>query len=117
MTPSPSALLYDGLTDGWLHPEDLDADLVAVHFSVRLAEPCRLHPDGGCPDLAVHRFDPAGARIHATCHPDGPAPQTTTEVVAVRFEWGDGRAADMSPGEVAAHLGPFAASAHHAGRP
>ena len=49
-------ILYEGLNAGWLSPEDLSPDLAGIQVWVRLAEACTLHPDGGCPSVAVHEF-------------------------------------------------------------
>ena len=93
-------VLYDGLNAGWLGPEDLSPDLAGIQVWVRFAEPCGRHPDGGCHDAAVHEFTVAGGScIYAACDPDGPLPETTTEVVGVRFLWADGRAEAIGPAQ------------------
>ena len=77
-------VLYDGLNAGWLSPEDLSPDLAGIQVSVRLAEPCTLHPDGSCQSVAVHEFavDETTSCIYAHCDPDGAVPETTTDIVA-----------------------------------
>ena len=94
-------VLYDGLNAGWLSPEDLSPDLAGIQGSVRLAEACTLHPDGGCRSVAVHEFavDETTSCIYAHCDPDGPVPETTTDIVAVRFLWSDGRAEVIGPSQ------------------
>jgi hypothetical protein len=94
-------VLYDGLNAGWLSPEDLSPDLAGIQVWVRLADPCRLHPDGGCQGVAVNEFtvDEAMSSIYAHCNPDGPVPETTTDIVAVRFLWSDGRAEAIGPSQ------------------
>ncbi len=95
-------VLYDGLNAGWLSPSDLSPDLAGIQVWVRLAEPCTLHPGGGCHGVAVHEFpvDAATASIYAHCDPDGPVPETTTDIVGVRFLWSDGRAEVIDPAQV-----------------
>ncbi len=94
-------VLYDGLNAGWLSPEDFSPDLAGIQIWVRLHEPCRLHPDGGCDSVAVHEFavDETTSCIYAHCDPDGPVPETTTDIVAVRFLWADGRAEVIGPSQ------------------
>ncbi len=94
-------VLYDGLNAGWLSPADLSPDLAGIQVWVRLTDPCRLHPKGGCQSVAVHEFavDETTSRIYAHCDPDGPVPETTTDIVAVRFLWGDGRAEAIGPAQ------------------
>ncbi len=68
-------VLYDGLNTGWLAPEDLHADLAAVQVWVRFAEPCSLHPGGGCHSLSVHEFAAdGGASLYPHCDENGPRP-------------------------------------------
>ena len=87
------AVLYGGLNTGWLGPDDLSPDLAGIQVWVRLAEPCTRHPDGGCHGLAIHEFGvDTPPCIYAQCDPDGPVPDTTTDIAGVRFLWADGRA-------------------------
>ena len=90
-------VLYDGLNAGWLSPEDLSPDLAGIQVWVRMAEPCTLHPS--CQSVAVHEFavDETTSCIYAHCDPDGPVLETTTDIVAVRFLWSDGRAEVIGP--------------------
>jgi hypothetical protein len=93
-------VLYDGLNAGWVTPEDLSPDLAGIQVWVRMAEPCTRHPAGGCPSVAVHEFPVSGPScIYLHCHPDGPLPETTTDVVGVRFLWADGRAEAIGPAQ------------------
>ncbi len=94
-------VLYDGLNAGWLSPEDLSPDLAGIQMWVRLTKPCTLHPDGGCRSVAVHEFavDETTSCIYAHCDPDGPLPETTTDIIAVRFLWSDGRAEVIGPAQ------------------
>jgi len=94
-------VLYDGLNAGWLSPSHLSPDLVGIQVWVRLAEPCTLHPGGGCHGAAVHEFtvDATTSSIYAHCDPDGAVPETTTSVVGVRFLWADGRAEAIGPAQ------------------
>ena len=86
-------VLYDGLRSGWLGPEDLSPDLAGIQVWVHLAAPCPRHPHGGCHRLAVHEFGvDTTPCLYAHCDPDGPVPETTTDIAGVRFLWGDGRA-------------------------
>jgi hypothetical protein len=98
MTLPAFAALYDGLDTGWLAPEDLDPDLVAIQVWVRFADPCTLHPAGACHGVTVHEFAvDATSCLYVHCDPEGPVPPTTAEVAAVRFMWSDGRAEDIGP--------------------
>ncbi|MGI8777660.1 MAG: hypothetical protein ACR2LJ_09830 [Acidimicrobiales bacterium] len=94
-------VLYDGLNAGWLSPADLSPDLAGIQVWVRFAEPCCLHPGGGCHDVAVHEFtvDSDTSCIYAHCDPDGAVPETTTDIVGVRFLWSDGRAEPIGPAQ------------------
>ena len=93
-------VLYDGLNAGWLSPEDLSPDLAGIQVWVRLAEPCPLHHDPGCGQVAVHEFPIDGTSCnYAACDPDGVVPETTTDIVAVRFLWADGRAESIGPAQ------------------
>ena len=98
MTMTPFPVLYDGLNSGSLTPQDLDPDLAAIQVWVRFVEPCGLHPGGGCDAVAIHEFDvDATSCIYARCDPDGPVPETTTDIAAVRLLWSDGRAEAIGP--------------------
>jgi len=93
-------VLYDGLNSGWLSPIDLSPDLAGIQVWVRFAEPCTLHPDGGCHSAGVHEFGVDTAPcIYAHCDPDGPVPETSTDIVGVRFLWADGRAETIGPAQ------------------
>ena len=101
MTLTHIRVLYDGLNSGWLTPQDLDPDLAAIQVWVRFAQPCRWHPDGGCDAVAIREFDlDATSCIHARCDPDGPVPETTTDIVAVRFLWSSGQAEAIGPAQL-----------------
>ena len=94
-------VLYDGLNAGWLSPSDLSPDLAGIQVWVRLAEPCTVHPDGDCLAAAIHEFPVDGTGcIYGHCDPEGPVPETTTDVVAVRFLWADGRAEAIGPAQL-----------------
>ena len=96
MTMPLLAVLYDGLNTGWMTPEDLDADLAAVQVWVRFVEPCRLHPHGGCDSVAIHEFAVDATRcIYSRCDPEGPVPETTVDIAAVRFLWSSGHTTDI----------------------
>jgi len=75
---------------------------------VRLADDCSLHRDGACHRVAVHEFAVATTPcIYAHCDPDGPVPETTTDIVGVRFLWADGRAETIEPAQTP-YLHPIA---------
>ena len=102
MTMPLLAMLYDSLNTGTLSPEDIDPDLAAVQVWVRFVEPCPLHPDGGCDSVAVHEFAvDATSCIYARCDPEGPVPDTTIDIAAVRFLWGSGHVTDIGAEQVA----------------
>ncbi len=93
-------VLYDGLNSGWLSPADLSPDLAGIQVWVRFAEACTLHPDAACHSAGVHEFGvDTAACIYAHCDPDGPVPETTTDIVGVRFLWADGRAETIGPAQ------------------
>jgi len=109
MTLTLFPILYDGLNSGWLTPQDLDPDLAAIQVWVRFAEPCRRHLDGGCDGVAIHEFDvDATSCIYARCDPDGAVPETTTDIVAVRFLWSSGQAEAIGPAQLS-YLHPILA--------
>ncbi|MFN2505684.1 MAG: hypothetical protein ABR540_15870 [Acidimicrobiales bacterium] len=57
-------------------------------------------PDGDCLAAAIHEFPVDGTScIYGHCDPEGPVPETTTDVVAVRFLWADGRAEAIGPAQ------------------
>jgi hypothetical protein len=98
LTLAQPAVLYDGLKSGELTPEDLDPDLAGVQVWVRFEGPCRLHPEGDCPAVTVHEFAAdATSCSYAYCDPDGPMPETTTDVGAVRLLWSNGLVEAIGP--------------------
>ncbi len=89
-------MIYQGLRAGWLTVDDL-GPLAGVQVWVRMARPCRLHthtePDASSRDLAVHEFGRDGSNtLYCPCDPEGPVPEVTGHVFAVRALWADGHA-------------------------
>jgi len=92
-------VLYEGLRAGWLGVDDL-GPLAGVQVWVRLARPCELHtaPGAPCRTFAVHEFGCDGTdSLYRLCDPDGPAPEVTREIAAVRVLWADGHAEQLGP--------------------
>jgi hypothetical protein len=110
--------IYQGLRAGWLSVDDL-GPLAGVQVWVRVARPCELHPEPGAPcrDLAVHEFGSDGTgTLYRLCDPEGPAPEVTGEVAAVRVLWADGHAERLGP-EQEAYLHPVVARLQPQARP
>ncbi len=102
-------VLYKGLQEGWLGPDDLSPDLAGIQIWVRLAKACPLHDDDGCHSLAVHEFGlDTPPTLYSHCDPDGPLPPTTDAIAGVRFLWSDGRAEVVGPTQ-APYLHPIIA--------
>lgn len=110
--------IYEGLRAGWLRVDDL-GPLSGVQVWVRLVQLCERHPEPGAPcrDLAVHEFATDGTdTLYRLCDPDGPAPEVTGEVAAVRVLWADGHAERLGP-EQEAYLHPVVARLQPQARP
>jgi len=110
--------IYEGLRAGWLSVDDM-GPLAGVQVWVRLARPCQLHPTPGAPcrDLAVHEFGTDGSStLYGLCDPNGPAPEVTGEIAAVRVLWADGHAERLGP-EQEAYLHPVVARLRPQARP